>query len=62
MDKLEKERLKILKQAKAPAGVQDLMKVYRRFEEANAVTIEYLRLISPANYQSNSNSSLITKK
>jgi len=50
---------KILFDAKAPAGVRELVKVYERFKEANAITEEYLKLISPQTYQSNSNKSLL---
>lgn len=50
---------KIMSDAKAPAGVQELMKVYERFKEANAITEEYLKLISPQTHQSNSNKSLL---
>jgi len=50
---------KIVSDAKAPAGVQELLKVYERFKEANAITEEYLKLISPQTYQSNSNKSLL---
>ncbi len=50
---------KIVSDAKAPAGVQELIKVYERFKEANAITEEYLKLISPQTYQSNSNKSLL---
>jgi len=51
---------KIVSDAKAPAGVQELIKVYERFKEANAITEAYLKLISPQTYQSNSNKSLLT--
>ena len=50
---------KIVSDAKAPAGVQELIKVYERFKEANAITEEYLKLISPQTYQSNSDKSLL---
>ncbi len=50
---------KIVSDAKTPAGVQELLKVYERFKEANAITEEYLKLISPQTYQSNSNKSLL---
>lgn len=50
---------KIVSDAKAPAGVQELIKVYERFKEANAITEEYLKLISPQTYQSNSNKSFL---
>ena len=55
----KKKYSKIVSDAKAPAGVQELMKVYERFKEANAITEEYLKLISPQTYQSNSNKSLL---
>ena len=48
--------------AQMPSGVQDLMKVYERFQEAYAVTEQYLEMISPKTHQSNSNQSLITEK
>ncbi len=59
MEKIRKELSKIVEKAKASSGVEDLMKVYQRFQEANAVTTEYLRLVSPTTYQTNSNKSLL---
>ena len=50
---------KILSKANAPAGVRELIKVYERFKEANAITEEYLKLVSPQTHQSNSNKSLL---
>lgn len=47
--------------AQMPSGVQDLMKVYERFQEAYAVTEQYLEMVSPKNHQSNSNQSFITR-
>lgn len=55
----KKTYTKILSEAKSPAGVRELIKVYERFQEANAITEEYLRLISPQTHQSNSNKSLL---
>ncbi len=46
--------------AKMPSGVEDLMKVYERFQEAYAVTEQYLEMVSPKNHQSNSNQSFVT--
>ena len=59
MSKDKKAYSKIVTDAKAPAGVQELIKVYERFKEANAITEEYLKLISPQTYQSNSNKSFL---
>lgn len=59
MEKIQKEHTKIVAKAKASSGVEELMKVYQRFQKANEVTIEYLRLVSPETYQFNSNKSLL---
>ena len=59
MEKAKKEYTRIVAKAKAPSGVEDLMRVYQRFQKANAITAEYLRLVSPTTYQSNSNKSLL---
>ena len=59
MEKLKKEHEKIVAKAKASSGVADLMRVYRRFQEANAVTTEYMRLTSPDACKVNSNKSLL---
>ncbi len=59
MEEIRKELSKIVKKATASSGVEDLMKVYQRFQEANVVTTEYLRLVSPSTYQTNSNKSLL---
>ena len=59
MEEIRKELNKIVEKAKASSGVEDLIKVYERFQEANAVTTEYLRLVSPNAYQTNSNKSLL---
>ena len=48
--------------AQMPSGVQDLMKVYERFQEAYAVTEQYLEMVSPKTHQSNSNQSFVTEK
>ena len=48
--------------AQMPSGVQDLMKVYERFQEAYAVTEKYLEMVSPKTHQSNSNQSFVTEK
>ncbi len=61
MKNLKESHLKIVAKAKAQSGVEGLMKVYERFQEANAVTEKYLQLISPKNRQSNSNTSLLVK-
>ena len=47
--------------AQMPSGVQDLMKVYERFQEAYAVTEQYLEMVSPKTHQSNSNQSFVTE-
>lgn len=59
MERAKREYTRIVTKAKAPSGVEDLMKVYQRFQKANAITAEYLRLVSPTTYQSNSNKSLL---
>ena len=58
MKNLKEAHSKMIEKAKAQAGVQDLMKVYERFQEANAVTEWYLQLVSPKRRQSNSNAFL----
>ena len=45
--------------AQIPTGVRELMKVYERFQEAYAVTEQYLEMVSPKNYQANSNQSFV---
>lgn len=59
----EKKREKVNYHAvstdKMPSGVQDLMKVYERFQEAYVVTEQYLQLVSPKTHQSNSNQSFV---
>jgi len=60
MEKLQQEHARLVKEAKVYAGVGQLMKVYERFQRANEITAEYLRLISPVTYQSNSNKSLLS--
>jgi len=47
--------------AETPSGVEDLMKVYERFQEAYSITQQYLELISPKTHQSNSNQSFVTE-
>ncbi len=59
MEKAQKEHTKIVAKAKSSAGVEELMKVYQRFQRANDVTTRYLRLVSPHTYQLNSNKSLL---
>ena len=59
MEKAKKEYTRIIDKAKAPSGVKDLMRVYQRFQKANAITAEYLKLVSPITYQLNSNKSLL---
>ena len=59
MENTKKEYTSIVTKAKAPSGVEDLMKVYERFQKANAITTAYLKLVSPTTYQSNSNKSLL---
>lgn len=60
----QKKRKKIdysVSTAQMPSGVQDLMKVYERFQEAYAVTEQYLEMVSPKTRQSNSNQSFVTE-
>ena len=59
MEKIRKEHNKIVAKAKAFSGVESLMKVYQRFQQAHAITTEYLRLVSPEARQVNSNKSLL---
>lgn len=54
-----KFQYEIISSAKMPAGVQELMKVYDRFQEAYAATEKYLDLVSPRMQQSNSNQSIV---
>ncbi len=61
MKNLKETHSRIVAKAKAQFGVEGLMKVYERFQEANAVTERYLQLVSPKNRQSNSNASLLVK-
>jgi tetrahydromethanopterin S-methyltransferase subunit B len=56
---IKKEHTKIVVKASDQTGVEDLMKVYQRFKEANSVTEHYLHLISPKTFKSNSNRSLM---
>lgn len=61
----QKKRKKVnysVSTAQMPSGVQDLMKVYERFQEAYAVTEKYLEMVSPKTHQSNSNQSFVTEK
>lgn len=58
---LKKELTHLIAKASKPAGVQEAMKVFDRFEEANAITEEYLRLINPGIPQFTSNKSFISK-
>ena len=57
--KLEKAYSEIISKAKKPSGVKEMMKVYERFEKAYAVTEQYLELVSPKTYQTNSNKSIV---
>ncbi len=59
MEKIRKEHNKIVAKAKTSSGVENLRKVYQRFQQANAITTEYMRLISPEARQVNSNKSLL---
>jgi hypothetical protein len=59
MERAKKEYAKLVSQAKQPSGVEELMKVYQRFQKANAITTEYLKLVSPTTYQLSSNKSLL---
>lgn len=61
MENLKEAHSKMVAKAKAQSGVEDLMKVYERFQKANAVTERYLQIVSPKNRQSNSNTSLLTE-
>ena len=51
----------VILKTRVPAGVKDLMEVYKRFQEANAVTEQYLQIISPEVHESNSNQSFMTE-
>ena len=59
MKEIRDEQKTMIEKAKASPGVEELMKVYERFQEANAITNEYLRLVSPTSFQTNSNKSLL---
>lgn len=59
MERAKKEYTRIVTKAKEPSGVEELMKVYQRFQKANTITAEYLRLVSPTTYQLSSNKSLL---
>ena len=59
MERAKREYAKIVSKAKQPSGVEALMRVYQRFQKANAITTEYLKLVSPTTYQLNSNKSLL---
>jgi len=61
MKKKEKIQNQIVTGAKIPSGVEDLMKIYERFQEAYAVTERYLDIISPKTHQSNSNQSFVVE-
>ncbi|MBI3615350.1 MAG: hypothetical protein HY211_02420 [Candidatus Omnitrophica bacterium] len=60
MKNLTETHSKMVERAKAQSGVDGLMKLYERFQKANAVTERYLQIISPKNRQSNSDTSLPT--
>lgn len=60
MKNLKNARSKIVERAKARSGVEGLMKVYERFQKANAITERYLQIISLRNRRSNSDASLLT--
>lgn len=51
----------MVSKARTPAGVEDVLKVYERFQKAYAVTEQYLQLISPKTHQSNSNQSFLSE-
>lgn len=59
MEKMRTDHTRIVAKAKAAAGVEELMKVYQRFQKANAATTKYMQLVSPGTYQLNSNKSLL---
>lgn len=61
MRNLKKDYNQIISKAQTPSGVKDLMKVYERFQEAYAVTEQYLEIVSPKTHQSSSNQSLVTE-
>ncbi|MDE2028091.1 MAG: hypothetical protein KGJ11_06090 [Candidatus Omnitrophica bacterium] len=42
-----------------PAGAEEVMKVFERFQEAYAVTEQYLSMVSPKTHQSNSSQSFL---
>jgi len=58
---LKETHSRIVAKAKAQSGVEGLMKVYERFQEANAITERYLQIVSPKNRRSNSSASLRVK-
>lgn len=60
MKNLKDAHSKMVERAKAQFGVEGLMKVYERFQKANAVTERYFQIISPRNRRSNSDASLLT--
>jgi len=60
MKNLTEAHSKIVERAKAQSGVDGLMKLYERFQKANAVTERYLQIVSPKNRRSNSDTSLPT--
>lgn len=53
---------KIISKGAIPSGVEDLMRVYKRFQEANNMTERYLDFISPKTHQFTSNQSFIESK
>lgn len=59
--KREKVNYRAVSSGKMPSGVQDLMKVYERFQKAYAVTEQYLEMVSPKTHQSNNNQSFVTE-
>lgn len=57
---IRKRHSQLINRARQEAGVEDLMKVYERFQKAFDVTEEYLQLVAPKTHQANSNGSLVT--
>ena len=59
MKKIKRARYRDIFKEAMPSGVEDLMQVYRRFQEANNITERYLDIISPKTHQLTSNQSFM---
>lgn len=60
MKDIEETHSKMIAKAKAQSGVEGLLKVYERFQKANAITERCLQIVSPKTRRSNSDTSLLT--